>query len=145
MNDNIIVGLFLLLFLSVVFYSVFLNNELSDNFASDFCKNKHKNSTIVLDSRMFEFGKDSQLVNVVSFRYALDDDFIVSLRNRHYKHYRVICEIVTSKYKREIVCSYYTIDSDTTCTLDFPNTFHIRFKEEEHLKKAICYLLLFTK
>jgi hypothetical protein len=145
MNDNIVVIFFLFLFLLIVAHSLLLNKELSDNFTSDFCKNKRKISSIVLDSRLFEFGKENQIINVVSFSYTLDDDFVVSLRNRHYRNYQVTCEVTTAKYKRGVLCSYYTVDADTSCTLDFPNTFNIRFKEEERLKTAICYLILFTK
>ena len=142
MNDNFIVVLLMLIFLIIIVYSVFLKAELVNNFSDDFCKKK-KVSPLILDSRLFEIEENSQNIDVVSFTYVLDVDFLVSLRNKWYKEYKVLCSVYTPICTRELVCSRFTRNNETSCTLDFPNTFNLKFKEEKKMNKSICHLILF--
>ena len=142
MNDNIVVILLMLIFFWLIFYSVFLNSELVNNFSDDFCKKK-KTSPFIVDTRLFEIDAIAQTGTVVSFGYNLDADFLESLRNKQYKEYKVICTIYATNHTREIVCSTHIQQHGIVCTLNFPSTFHLKFEQKEKLKKSVCYLILF--
>ena len=147
-NNGIFYLLFFLFFLWIVFYSVYLNKELTNNFIFDFCIDKKRNLNIsfILDARKFKIGPEHQKSNIIKYEYKMDNNFLSSFKDESFKYFKLICDIYTAHDTKHIICSSNKFKNNNfTCNFKFPKTFKIKFKEETKIKKIICHLILFIK
>lgn len=129
----------------LLFYSIYYNRELKLEFIAKYKSYIKFSDVLISDSKRIELLVKDQYNSTIRHNYYLNDEILLIIKHKKFKYYYVVCTLKLNTGKRKTLCISGENDSDFTCNIKFPNVLKIKIKEENILKKGICYFILFNK